>query len=65
MRCESCRGTGRHYTRVQCDVDDPALHVPLPCFDCGGSGIAHCCAGPEPTQADVAEMISYGARGRI
>jgi hypothetical protein len=48
MLCETCRYSGRvgfvragHQTSTDDRVDEPMI----PCPDCGGSGIAHCCDG--------------------
>ena len=49
MRCERCRGTGKV-------LDGVWWHrQAVPCPDCGGCGLAHCCDGltaanetPEP-----------------
>jgi hypothetical protein len=50
MLCETCRFTGRPgfvratgKTRADDRTDD--LSAMIPCPDCGGSGIAHCCDG--------------------
>ena len=48
MRCDTCQGSGkiedvvRHTDQAPTNSLAPA---PLPCPDCGGSGIAHCCEG--------------------
>ena len=46
MLCETCRLTGRpgfvrDARRTDVEADEPMI----PCPDCGGSGIAHCCDG--------------------
>jgi hypothetical protein len=50
MLCETCRYSGRvgfvragGPTPTDDRVDDQAALIPCP--DCGGSGIAHCCDG--------------------
>ena len=49
MLCETCRYSGRvgfvraGRTATDGRVDEKAALVPCP--DCGGSGIAHCCDG--------------------
>ena len=50
MLCETCRYSGRvgfvragGPTPTDGGVDDQAALIPCP--DCGGSGIAHCCDG--------------------
>jgi hypothetical protein len=54
MRCEACLGDGRRLNplvtvKVACDmvmIDNPQrLPIIIPCDECGGSGIAHCCDG--------------------
>ena len=46
MLCETCRLTGRPgFVRMARRADDPADEPMVPCPDCGGSGIAHCCDG--------------------
>jgi hypothetical protein len=45
MLCETCRWTGRPgFVRVPSSIqEDPCAMIPCP--DCGGQGIAHCCDG--------------------
>ncbi len=46
MLCETCRLTGRPgFVRAPRRADDQADEPMIPCPDCGGSGIAHCCDG--------------------
>jgi hypothetical protein len=46
MLCETCRLTGRPgYIRSQKQTKDRGHEPMIPCPDCGGSGIAHCCDG--------------------
>ena len=46
MLCETCRLTGRPgFVRATRRTDDQADEPMVPCPDCGGSGIAHCCDG--------------------
>jgi hypothetical protein len=54
MICERCQGEGRvlnpalsvSYTRTRVWIDNPrGLPLMIPCPECGGSGIAHCCEG--------------------
>jgi len=46
MLCETCRLTGRPgFVRAPRRADDPTDESIVPCPDCGGSGIAHCCDG--------------------
>jgi hypothetical protein len=46
MLCETCRLTGRPgFVRAAKQADDRAEEQMIPCPDCGGSGIAHCCDG--------------------
>jgi hypothetical protein len=53
MICELCDGCG-YVVAPGVRPDDPTRRVwlKLPCGDCGGSGITHCCEGlreqPEP-----------------
>jgi len=42
MRCEVCHGLGKLKRALQAE---PESEIELPCSDCGGSGIAHCCDG--------------------
>lgn len=46
MQCQSCHGTGEHvfYVTTPQPPDTPS-HVRMPCSECGGSGITHCCEG--------------------
>jgi len=41
MRCEKCYGTG--YSSDIPEDQDPFMY--LPCEECGGTGVAHCCDG--------------------
>jgi hypothetical protein len=50
MLCETCRYSGRvgfvragGHSPIDDRVDEQAALIPCP--DCGGSGIAHCCDG--------------------
>ena len=54
MICEACHGTGRrlnpaltvHSTMTGGWVENPhGLPLLVPCDECGGSGVAHCCDG--------------------
>jgi hypothetical protein len=52
MLCETCRYSGRvGFVRVgapthgHASSDDRADEQLIPCPECGGSGIAHCCDG--------------------
>jgi hypothetical protein len=48
MLCETCRFTGRPgFVRAprKAPADDRADDRLIPCPDCGGSGVAHCCDG--------------------
>jgi hypothetical protein len=46
MICELCDGCG-YVLAPGVRLDDPTrrLWLKLPCGDCGGSGITHCCEG--------------------
>jgi len=54
MRCEVCHGLGKLKRSLQAE---PESEIELPCSDCGGSGISHCCDGicaqPEDASGDV------------
>lgn len=48
MRCETCQGSGKIEGAVRPGDQAPTNSLAtasLPCPDCGGSGIAHCCEG--------------------
>ena len=49
MLCETCRHSGRvGFVRASGDPADERADGQtrlIPCPDCGGSGIAHCCDG--------------------
>ena len=48
MLCEACRGSGRTgFVRASRKerADERTDDGVIPCPDCGGSGIAHCCDG--------------------
>jgi hypothetical protein len=48
MLCETCRYSGRvGFVRASGHAltDDRVDESMIPCPDCGGSGIAHCCDG--------------------
>jgi hypothetical protein len=46
MLCETCRLTSRPgFVRAPKQADDRGEDRMIPCPDCGGSGIAHCCDG--------------------
>jgi hypothetical protein len=49
MRCETCHGSGRisalHSQAIAETAMAPAGLSELPCPDCDGCGIAHCCDG--------------------
>jgi hypothetical protein len=46
MLCETCRYSGRvGFVRGHASADDRVDEQLIPCPDCGGSGIAHCCDG--------------------
>jgi hypothetical protein len=45
MLCQTCRWTGRPgFVRAPRDIREDPLAI-MPCPDCGGQGIAHCCDG--------------------
>jgi hypothetical protein len=46
MFCETCRWSGRPgFVRVARDIQKDDGYEMIPCPDCGGQGIAHCCDG--------------------
>jgi hypothetical protein len=46
MLCETCRWSGRPgFVRVAQNVEPNDRCELIPCPDCGGQGIAHCCDG--------------------
>jgi hypothetical protein len=70
MRCESCHGTGQLAAAgddvLSCAAAGPPLA--LPCPECGGCGIAHCCDGITacndlPEQATATTRIAPIAAG--
>jgi hypothetical protein len=62
MRCEACKGTGRKVIYgpsishtffdetlgEEITIASADFAASLPCPDCGGCGIAHCCEGERP-----------------
>ena len=58
MRCETCQGRGWVRDQIPMFTEYPNAairHPKVPCPDCGGCGVAHCCDGltaanetPEP-----------------
>jgi hypothetical protein len=46
MLCETCRWSGRPgFVRIPQSVQQDNHCELVPCPDCGGQGIAHCCDG--------------------
>jgi hypothetical protein len=49
MRCETCQGRGQVKDCLTPQAETAATPAKdilfVPCPDCGGSGIAHCCDG--------------------
>lgn len=46
MRCEGCDGKGRVRLQSKDSNPDPKLWIEeIPCPECGGCGVAHCCDG--------------------
>lgn len=45
MRCEKCHGTGRIKVTSGCSAAGVIVMTTIPCPECGGCGIAHCCEG--------------------
>ena len=53
MRCTFCFGLGKvRGVLVPFDTLSEAASACIPCPECGGTGILHCCEG-EPTQAMI------------
>jgi DnaJ-class molecular chaperone len=53
MLCDACRDSGTPgFVRTQRQLFGGAARVLVPCPECGGHGIAHCCDGvctqPDP-----------------
>lgn len=53
MKCETCQGTG--FKREWLSLMGGALWRDVPCPDCGGCGLAHCCEGERPDESEKAE----------
>jgi hypothetical protein len=46
MLCETCRWTERPgFVRAQRQSGSDSRETMIPCPDCGGQGVAHCCDG--------------------
>lgn len=46
MLCETCRWTGRPgFVRASGSSEGDKQANMIPCPDCGGQGVAHCCDG--------------------
>jgi len=50
MRCEKCMGSKPGFIYIKRTIDIkpqgyPDIHHWVPCPECGGSGVAHCCDG--------------------
>lgn len=46
MRCEKCEGSGLHARAGDAHPKNSGIYFrDVPCYDCGGSGVAHCCDG--------------------
>lgn len=50
MQCETCHGSGS------------VGPLPVPCADCGGSGVAHCCDGLQDQRHPGDETPDWPAR---
>jgi hypothetical protein len=68
MLCETCRWSGRRgFVRApraaETDRDGGGM---IPCPDCGGTGIAHCCDGicAQPDAAVTGELGRNGTAHR-
>jgi hypothetical protein len=57
MLCKTCRFTERPgFVRARAGAHSAAESDMIPCPDCGGQGIAHCCDGIcEQPESDVLE----------
>jgi hypothetical protein len=56
MRCETCQGTGKASAAVglvggrRASTQFEWVSHEMLCWDCGGTGIAHCCEGDRPNE---------------
>jgi hypothetical protein len=48
MICPECHGSGKRAPANTTDASLPAGGDALPCPECGGCGIVHCCEGERP-----------------
>jgi hypothetical protein len=44
MRCEKCQGIGK-VKGIACLHTGQSIEVEMPCRECGGTGVGHCCDG--------------------
>jgi len=55
MRCEKCQGAGK-VKGIACLHTGQSIEVEMPCRECGGTGVSHCCDGlQEQPEASVCE----------
>jgi len=55
MRCEKCQGTGK-VKGIACFRTGQSIEVEMPCLECNGTGVGHCCDGlQEQPEASVCE----------
>ena len=64
MRCPTCHGTG-NVVRQSPVCPDLGLwsNYEVPCQDCGGSGITHCCEGMREQAEDETAGSEVGDGG--
>lgn len=61
MKCETCKGRGLRFQSfpetVIIDGQVVSLPVLVPCPDCGGCGLVHCCEGERPGNTSVPQTV--------
>lgn len=45
MRCDTCHGVGKVWSGPFLTPHGERAGMMIPCPDCGGCGVAHCCDG--------------------
>jgi hypothetical protein len=63
MLCETCRYSGRAgFVRVAQNIERNGCHEMIPCPECGGQGIAHCCDGlcEQPIDGNEGQTLVNG-----
>ena len=53
MRCEACHGRG--YVWRGASDDDLVVFNQVPCPECGGCGVGHCCDGLQANEPALAD----------